>query len=261
MTREKRKALFPAQTEEDILPRESPAEAFLILETDSRRIPIFLERGKGRRLRILVLPGGRVRASVPRGIRPAQVLAFARAKAAWIERTVRKIESRIRLFSPATSVETGMISFLGQTHPVRIKPGRGRRAVFTDGVLVVPVTDTNNPDAVRRRIESWLKHRAEQIFSTALSRGLETPVLQGVAAPAWSVRWMKRSWGNCRKDGRVVFNIGLVQTPPPLIEYVVLHELCHLKHHNHGASFYSLLAKCLPDWKERRKALRALAVE
>jgi predicted metal-dependent hydrolase len=250
-----------ALAEEKEAPRGRPASGSLILETASRKIPLSLERGKGRRIRIIVLSDGRVRASVPRGIQPTQVLAFAREKSAWIERAVRKSETRIRLYSPAQSVETGMISILGQSYPVKIEPGRGRRAAFMGGVLVVPVTDTDNHDAVRRRIESWLKRRAEQVFAIALRRGSEAAALHGVAAPTWSLRWMKRCWGRCGRDGRVVFNIRLVQTPPSLVEYVILHELCHLKHHNHGASFYSLLAECLPDWKERRKELSVIALD
>ena len=113
--------------------------------------------------------------------------------------------------------------------------------------------------AARRRMESWLKRRAEQIFGMVLKQALSGPAAaHGISAPTWSVRWMKRRWGSCGRDGRVVFNIRLVQTPLPLVEYVVVHELCHLKHHHHGKTFYALLAKCLPDWKERRKALNAI---
>ncbi|MDD8024906.1 MAG: SprT family zinc-dependent metalloprotease [Acidobacteriota bacterium] len=238
-----------------------PAAETLILETASRKIPLSLERGKGRRIRIAVLDDGRVRASVPRGVAPARVLAFAREKAAWIERAVRKSETRIRLHAPAKSAETGLISILGQTYPVKIEPGRARRAAFADGVLVVPVADIHDREAVRRRIESWLKRRAGQVLAAALDRGLEADPFGGLAAPPWSLRWMKRRWGSCGRDGRIVFNTRLVQTAPSLVEYVVLHELCHLKHHDHGASFYSLLARCLPDWKERRKALNAIAAE
>jgi predicted metal-dependent hydrolase len=233
----------------------------LILETASGKIPLLVERGKGRRVRISVLSDGRVRMFVPRRVDLDQVLAFAHEKAGWIERTVRKVETYTRLFSPAKSVETGMISILGQTYPVKIEPGRGRRAAFADGVLVVPVADPDDGAAVQRRIEAWLKRRAEQIFGMVLRRGLAVAAVHGIAAPPWSVRWMKRRWGSCSRDGRVVFNIRLVQTPPALIEYVVLHELCHLKHHHHGKSFYALLAKCLPDWKERREALNGIVVD
>ena len=112
---------------------------------------------------------------------------------------------------------------------------------------------------MRRRVEAWLKRRAEQIFGMVLKQALSGPAAaHGISAPTWSVRWMKRRWGSCGRDGRVVFNIRLVQTPLPLVEYVVVHELCHLKHHHHGKTFYALLAKCLPDWKERRKALNAI---
>ena len=238
-----------------------PAPEIPTLETASRKIPLHLERGKGRRLRITVLSDGRVRVFVPRKTGLEQVLAFARDKAAWIERTVRKVETYTRLTSPEKSLETGMISILGQSYPVKIERGRGRPAVFTDGVLHVPVADPDDADAVRRRIESWLKRRAEQVFAMVLRRALETASAHGIAAPSWSVRWMKRRWGSCGRDGRVVFNIRLVQTPLRLIEYVIMHELCHLKHHNHGKAFYALLSECQPDWKERRRALNAIVVD
>ena len=238
-----------------------PAFKILILKTATRDIPLHLERGKGRRVGITVLSDGRVRVIVPPRVGLDQVLVFAREKAGWIERTLGKVEAYTHLTSPEKSAERGMISILGQTYPVKIEPGRGRRAAFVDGVLIVPAADPNDGDAIRRRIESWLKRRAEQVLAMVLSKGLEAASAHGIASPPWSVRWMKRRWGGCALDGRVVFNVRLVQTPLPLIEYVVLHELCHLKHHDHGKSFYALLGKCLPDWKERRKALHAIVVE
>ncbi|MGD0781416.1 MAG: SprT family zinc-dependent metalloprotease [Candidatus Aminicenantales bacterium] len=238
-----------------------PDPEILILETARRKIPLHLERGKGRRLRITVLSDGRVRVIVPRRVGLAQVLAFAREKADWIVRTVGKVETYTRLYSPVKSAETGMISILGQSYPVKIEPGRGRRAAFADGVLHVPVADPDDKEAVRRRIEAWLKRRSLQVFGMVLRRGLAAASVHGIAAPTWTVRWMKRRWGSCGRDGRVVFNVRLVQTPLPLIEYVVLHELCHLKQHHHGRSFYALLGQCLPDWKERRKALNAIVVD
>jgi predicted metal-dependent hydrolase len=234
----------------------------LILETASRKIPLHLERGAGRRLRITVLSDGRVRVIVPRRIGLDQVLAFAREKASWIERTIEKVGRYTRPHSPENAAATGLISILGQSYPLRIETGRGRRAAFVDGVLVVPVSDPADEAALRRRVEAWLKRRAEQIFGLVLRQALSGPAaVHGITAPAWSVRWMKRRWGSCGRDGRLVFNVRLVQTSLPLVEYVVLHELCHLKHHHHGKSFYALLAKCLPDWKERRKALNAIAVD
>jgi predicted metal-dependent hydrolase len=238
------------------------APEILVLETADRKIPLHIELGAGRRLRITVLSDGRVRVIVPRRIGLDQVLAFAREKAAWIERTVGKVERYTRLYGAETAAETGLITILGQAYPVRIEAGRGRRAVFAEGVLRVPVSDAADRQAARRRIEAWLKRRAEQIFGMVLDRSLKEYGARGLTGPSsWTVRRMKRRWGSCGRDGRVVFNIRLVQTPLPLVEYVVLHELGHLKHHHHGKTFYAFLAKCLPDWKERRKALNAVAVD
>lgn len=62
-------------------------------------------------------------------------------------------------------------------------------------------------------------------------------------------------WGSASPGGRITLNIKLVQVPPHLIDYAVLHELCHLVEPHHGRSFYALLGRVLPDWQERREAL------
>jgi predicted metal-dependent hydrolase len=239
-----------------------PNPEVLFLETASGKIPLHITRGTGRRLRLTVLSDGRVRMSVPRRADLDQVLIFAREKAVWIERAVDKVSRYARLHGAETAAETGLISVLGQIYPVRIAAGRGRRAVFADGVLGVPVPDPADGVAVRRRIETWLKRRAEQIFGMVLERALQEHGVRGLTGPSsWTVRRMKRRWGSCGRDGKIVFNVRLVQTPPALVEYVVLHELAHLKHHHHGKTFYALLGRCLPDWKQRRKALHAIAID
>jgi predicted metal-dependent hydrolase len=239
-----------------------PDPEVLFLETASGKIPLHIVRGKGRRLRLTVLSDGRVRMSVPQRADSGQVLAFAREKAGWIARAVEKVGRYTRLHGAETAAETGLITVLGQVYPVRIEEGRGRRAVFAEGVLRVPVADPVDAEAVRRRIEAWLKRRAEQFFAMVLERALKENAIRGLTGPAsWTVRRMKRRWGSCGHDGKVVFNVRLVQTPPALVEYVVLHELAHLKHHHHGKTFYALLGRCLPDWKERRQALNAIAID
>ncbi len=77
----------------------------------------------------------------------------------------------------------------------------------------------------------------------------------GIACPSLAIRSMRTRWGSCSRSGLVILNPRLVQTPVDCIDYGLLHELCHLKEHNHGKQYYQLLDQTLPDWRERRRKL------
>ena len=66
---------------------------------------------------------------------------------------------------------------------------------------------------------------------------------------------MRSQWGSCSIDGRISLNTHLIKAPLVLVDYVVLHELCHLRHHNHGRRFYGLMDRHMPNWKRRRSQL------
>jgi len=66
---------------------------------------------------------------------------------------------------------------------------------------------------------------------------------------------MKSRWGTCRSSGKITLNLRLIELPEPCIEYIVMHELCHLMHPNHSKAFYSFLSVCMPDWKNRKNLL------
>jgi hypothetical protein len=67
---------------------------------------------------------------------------------------------------------------------------------------------------------------------------------------------MKSRWGSCSKKGIITLSTELIKLPDIYIEYVIIHELCHLKHHNHGKEYYNLLSELFPAWKNVRKDLR-----
>jgi predicted metal-dependent hydrolase len=71
---------------------------------------------------------------------------------------------------------------------------------------------------------------------------------------------MTSRWGTCSRAGAVTLNRHLVRAPLACVEYVVAHELCHLRHHSHDARFYGLLQTLMPDWKERKQRLRGVAI-
>jgi predicted metal-dependent hydrolase len=77
----------------------------------------------------------------------------------------------------------------------------------------------------------------------------------GHSLPKVVVRQMRSRWGSCTARGKITLNLKLVMVPRQLIDYVIVHELCHLAEHNHSKGFYTLLSRVMPDWEERREKL------
>ena len=73
--------------------------------------------------------------------------------------------------------------------------------------------------------------------------------------PAVQVRQMRSRWGSCTAQGKITLNLKLVMVPRQMIDYVIVHELCHLVEHNHGKGFYELLSRVMPAWREVRERL------
>lgn len=94
-------------------------------------------------------------------------------------------------------------------------------------------------------------------LTEALKRMLRLTVPLGVAQPELRVRQMRSRWGSCHyTKGVIVLNAFLASVPEPLRDYVALHELVHFLHPNHGSGFHAVLTALMPDWKQRRGALR-----
>lgn len=139
----------------------------------------------------------------------------------------------------------------------------------------------NDIAAFIRKKSQWIDRQIEQLSqgpAAAIARATEQdkqewkavvaacvpPLVQawepilGVKAKVLVYRSMKSRWGSCQPaTGRICINTHLALYPPACLEYVVVHELCHLLVANHGSEFYGLMDRVMPDWKERRKLLSA----
>jgi predicted metal-dependent hydrolase len=83
----------------------------------------------------------------------------------------------------------------------------------------------------------------------------------GIQPEGFKIRKMTNRWGSCTSEGHILLNIDLIVAPVNCIEYVIVHELCHLKEHNHSKKFYMLLSAMMPDWERRRERLNRCVAE
>jgi predicted metal-dependent hydrolase len=118
------------------------------------------------------------------------------------------------------------------------------------------VDKTDNKEAIKRLLYKGYKTEASKIFPEILGIVLKTHENQMFNPTGLVIRSMKSRWGSCSKKGIITLSTELIKLPDIYIKYVIIHELCHLKHHNHGKEYYKLLSELFPDWKKVRKDLR-----
>lgn len=123
--------------------------------------------------------------------------------------------------------------------------------------LEVRVTDPQR-QSVCEATKRWIRERARDVFAERL-KTIVAELNWRLPTPAMRLQAMQVQWGSCSPGGRLTLNPWLVKAPRDCIDYVVLHELCHLKEHNHSPRFYKLLDKHMPQWRNRKKRLDELA--
>lgn len=138
--------------------------------------------------------------------------------------------------------------YLGDRYLLRLG---AQRTALENGELQLAAQGAGDARDLLRR---WYQRRADAVLGTIVTECADrAPWVD--QTPPWRHRFMRSQWGSCSARGHVSLNTHLVKIPEPLIEYVVMHELCHLKHLNHSRRFYALLSAHVKDWEVRRRAL------
>ena len=186
-----------------------------------------------------------------------QIQQFISQKRAWISQKQEHFQRHPGLPSDEIN-EDGFIYLLGQRCPIKVS--QGKRCIdfnLVDGLQIQLL----NPDqsGVARIVNQWRRQYATTVFQEELTKlHQEFPV--SLPKYHFSIRKMRRQWGNCSREGHIKLNLELIRYPMACINYVIQHELCHLIHFNHGAEFYSLQTRVNPDWLESKQQLQRLSI-
>jgi hypothetical protein len=109
-------------------------------------------------------------------------------------------------------------------------------------------------------MEDWYRSHAKPLLAERVSRALAATTWLDIERPPIAIRALKQRWGSTTKAGRITFNLELVKLPLPCIDYVVAHELVHVRIPNHSPAFWRMLARVMPDWKRWRDRLQRVEV-
>lgn len=231
-----------------------------ILIFGSRQIRYQLNQSARKRLRIVVRPDLTVSVNAPEGYSEEEIGHALRSKAPWIARQLDAFAAFHPLPVPHRYVSGETFIYLGRQYRLRVEEGSNVEAKLRGRFLCITVRNRHDSALVRNAVTCWYRGRAKEVFRRYLTTCMQVVGRHGVAEPTLEIRDMRTRWGSCTASGRVILNLRLVQAPVHCLEYVVMHELCHLAHHNHSPAFYRLLTRCMPDWQHRKQVLNSVAL-
>jgi hypothetical protein len=229
---------------------------------EDQRILVQVSYDRFRTLRLSVRPEGTVLVRAPRRVSQARVREHVESKAAWIIRHLERFRAlREAAPQPLTYLSGETHTYLGRGYVLEARQAE-RNAVRLEGdSLVVTTVFPPSTDKVKKLLDAWYLKQARELFLRLLRQLQPMLGAHGVPRPAvLKIRAMTTRWGTCSRSGTITLNRHLMRAPLPCVEYVVAHELCHLRHHGHDARFYGLLETVMPDWKARRKHLRSVPI-
>lgn len=232
----------------------------MLLDFGERQVPYRLHRQTRRSLRIIVSPDLSVSVYAPLSYSEQTVAMVVRKKAPWIARSLDRMQSFHPLPSPKHYVSGETFMYLGRQYRLRVQEGRPSPCRLYGRFLSVTVRNKSVGHLVRRAVEQWYVIHAAQIFAQRMTKCHIIAGRHGVSTPQLIFRRMRTRWGSCTRTDRITLNIHLIQTPIHCVDYVIMHELCHMTHHNHSRAFYSFLARCMPDWQQRKQVLNQISL-
>lgn len=207
---------------------------------------------------IHVHPDGTVEVDAPAASNELAVRAAVQKRARWIFNNLDTAADARAYALPREYVGGETHFYLGRRYRLTVRTDAGPSSVKLVGgriEIVLPVADHA---AIKRRLRAWYQEKAADYLKRRLSH-VATGLDWLETAPKLKLLPMKFQWGSCSPSGAIHLNPALIRAPRHCIDYVLLHELCHLKEHNHSKRFYTLLQKHSPNWETAKFELDSLA--
>ena len=179
-----------------------------------------------------------------------------RRKAAWIVQRLRHVQSHDPSPPPREFVSGESVQYLGRHYRLKVHSNETGEAKLRGGWLHVPAPAPVGREQtlrVRAALVSWFRrHAAERLPERVEAWRAKA----GVEMPRVVIADQQKRWGSCDRNGTVRLNWRIIQAPMRLVDYVVVHELVHLRHRGHGHDYWQALGRVMPDYERRREDLR-----
>jgi len=205
-------------------------------------------RSRRRTIALVITPDGHLIVRAPLKAPAARIDEFIREKRSWIKKKIGEIQQR-----PAATVHTyeegDIFFFLGRAYPLQIVDSVDTGIERTDRLCV---SATVLPD-IRNELTCWYRKEARTEIH---ARCMWFSMMTGYTPRSIRITDARQRWGSCTSAGGLNFSWRLVQAPLEIVDYVILHELVHLKQPDHSKKFWAKVKEIMPDYERRREWLR-----
>ncbi len=208
---------------------------------------------------IKVHPDCRVVAHAPPMASHDEIMQAVKKRARWVHRQMRYFEGQRENILPRHYVSGESHFYLGRRHLLKVQEVAQStpEVKLLRGVLEVK-TKKAKPEKIKSLLFDWYKRRAREVFDRRLDEVIPQ-TLWVMEKPPIRLLSMQTQWGSCSPKGHLTINPHLVKAPRECIDYVLLHELCHIAEHNHSENFYRLMKQVMPHWEKVKERLDGMA--
>jgi len=224
------------------------------IQFGARTISYSTQYAERKSLGIQVHPDGTVHVIAPIDTHENDVIKRVKTKAGWILKQQDHFTSFLPLTPPRKYVNGETHLYLGRQYRLKRIPAESNHIKVYRGYIEVH-TKKDTPEQVETILQDWYKLRAKEIFNELFSETLQKNPRFQTKKATLHTKAMPTRWGSCSPSGRITLNTELVKSPKACIEYVILHELCHLIHPKHSKAFFRLLSTLMPDWEKWKERL------
>ena len=221
-----------------------------------QRIDFSIVRRRRTTLEIAVEPDAAVVVAAPLDAPIEAIAEKVLKRAGWVRRQQRFFSQ----FMPRTPERRYLAGethlYLGRQYRLKVVRSGRPKVEITRGFIIVHTREPDRPEVTRRLVEGWYRKQARAKFAERVEASLARfPDPESFRPMGLIVRRMEKRWGSLSPSGRLLLNRRLIEAPIDTIDYVIAHELCHMAEPHHGAEFYRLLDRVMPDWVGRKGRL------
>ncbi|MCQ8117587.1 M48 family metallopeptidase [Methylomonas rosea] len=227
-------------------------------------LPYNLRRSSRAKNTRIVVTADKIEVVAPLKVSERHIQAFVHAQKDWIEAALKRVAGRIQTAAPRLAPseyrDGAHVPYQGRRLPLKIIAGKAKTVrieLLNDEMFWVKlptgIADEQHSALIRQALTRWMKNQAKQHVQELVD--LHGPRF-ALFPRSIRIKTQKSRWGSCGPKNDINMNWLLLLAPAAVLEYVVVHELCHIKHKNHSPAFWQLVAEHLPDFKQHRLWLK-----